>query len=134
MRIPLWLEPLGSRSPSLVQAGLEQSKECPHHQLDLNGAQERFLGPGPAFLHLGKRSRLCDRDTTYTQAFDALMKARGVEPIVLPPRSSNPHAYGERYVRSIQEEALEPMVMWGERSLSDAMHPYLTHDHTERHQ
>jgi hypothetical protein len=51
MQIPLRLEPPSSRSPNLVQAGLEQSQECQRQQLDLKSAQEWFLGPGPAFLH-----------------------------------------------------------------------------------
>jgi hypothetical protein len=52
MWMPFRFEPPASRSPGLVQTGLEQSQECQRHQLDLKGAQERFLGPGPAFLHL----------------------------------------------------------------------------------
>jgi putative transposase len=35
-------------------------------------------------------------------------------------------------VRSIKEEALEQMVMLGERSLYHAIHEYLAHYHTER--
>jgi hypothetical protein len=35
-------------------------------------------------------------------------------------------------VRSIKEEALEQMVMLGERSLYYVFHQYLTHYHTER--
>ena len=50
------------------------------------------------------------------QAFDALLKASGVEPIVLPPRSPNLNAHCERFVRSIKEEALDQMVMLGERA------------------
>jgi len=64
--------------------------------------------------------------------FDALIKDSGIEPIVLPPRSPNLNAYCERFVRSMKEEALEQMVMLGERSLYDAMQQYLTHYHTER--
>jgi transposase InsO family protein len=57
----------------------------------------------------------------------------GIEPTVLPPRSPNLNAYCERFVRSIKEEALEQMVMLGDRSLYDAMQQYLTHYwHTER--
>jgi transposase InsO family protein len=86
----------------------------------------QLTDPCEGFL-LRKRYLLHDRDTKYTQAFDALMKDRGVEPIVLPPRSPNLNAYCERFVRSITEEALEQMVMLGERSLYYAMHQYLTH-------
>ena len=62
----------------------------------------------------------------------ALLKASGVEPVLLPPRSPNLNAHCERFVRSIKEEALEQMVMLGERSLSYAIHQYLAHYHAER--
>jgi putative transposase len=87
--------------------------------------------PFDGFLR-GKRYLIHDRDTKYTQAFDALLKESGVEPILLPPRSPNLNAHCERFVRSIKEEALEQMVMLGERSLSYAIQPYLVHYHTER--
>jgi transposase InsO family protein len=70
----------------------------------------QLTDPCEGFL-LGKRYLLHDRDTKYTQAFYALMKDGGVEPIVLPPRSPNLNAYCERFVRSIKEEALAQMVM-----------------------
>jgi putative transposase len=85
---------------------------------------ERFL--------LGKRYLIHDRDKKYTQAFDALLKESGVEPIVLLPRSPNLNAHCERFVRSIKEEALNRMVMVGERSLSYAISQYLTYYHAER--
>lgn len=88
---------------------------------------DRFDG----FL-LEKRYLLHDRDTKYTQAFDALMKASGVEPILLPPRSPNLNAYCERFVRSIKEEALAQMVMLGERTLYYTIQQYLAHYHHER--
>jgi putative transposase len=55
----------------------------------------QLTDPFDGFL-LGKRYLLHDRDTTFTQAFDGLLKASGVEPIVLPPRSPNLNAYVER--------------------------------------
>jgi transposase InsO family protein len=87
--------------------------------------------PFDGFL-LGKRYLIHDRDTKYTQAFDALLKESGVEPILLPPRSPNLNAHCERFIRSVKEEALEQMVMLGERALYDALHQYLAHYHTER--
>ena len=85
---------------------------------------EGFLG--------GKRYLIHDRDTKFTPAFDALLKASGVEPVLLPPRSPNLNAHCERFIRSIKEEALEQMVLLGEHALSYAIHQYLTHYHTER--
>jgi putative transposase len=55
-----------------------------------------------------------------------------VEPVVLPPRSPNLNAHCERFVRSIKEEALEQMIILGERALYDAIHQYLAHYHMER--
>ena len=77
----------------------------------------QLTDPFEGFL-LGKRYLIHDRDTKFTRAFDGLLKASGVEPIVLPPRSPNLNAHCERFVRSIKEEALAQMVMLGERSLS----------------
>ena len=38
---------------------------------------------------LGKRYLIHDRDSKFTDAFDAMLKASGVEPVVLPPQSPN---------------------------------------------
>jgi putative transposase len=89
----------------------------------------QLTDPFDGFL-LGTRYLLHDRDTKFTQAFDGLHKASGVEPVVLPPRSPNLNAHCERFVRAIKEEAWERMVMLGERSLSHVILEYLTHYHT----
>jgi putative transposase len=73
--------------------------------------------PGAHGFLLGKRYLVHDRDTKYTQAFDALLKDSGVEPIVLPPRSPTLNAYCKRFVRSIKEEALNHMIVIGEAAL-----------------
>ena len=91
----------------------------------------QLTDPFEGFL-LGKRYLLHDRDTKFTQAFDGLLKASGVEPVVLPPRSPNLNAHCERFVRSIKEEALAQMVVLGERALYDAIQQYLAHYHHER--
>jgi putative transposase len=91
----------------------------------------QLTDPWDGFL-LEKRYLIHDRDTKYTHAFDALLQDSGVEPIRLPPRSPDLNAYSERFVRSIKEEALEQMVLLGERSLSYAIQQYLAHYHHER--
>jgi putative transposase len=83
-------------------------------------------------LLLGKRYLVHDRDAQFTRASDALLKDSGVQPIVLPPRSPNLNAHCERFVRSIKEEALNHLLMLGERSLSYVIEQYLVHDHAER--
>ena len=80
-----------------------------------------------------QRDLLHDRETKCTHAFAAFRKASGVAPVVLPPRSPHLHAHGERLVRAIKEEALEQMLLLGERSLHTIIREYLVHDHQERH-
>jgi putative transposase len=91
----------------------------------------QLTDPFDGFLR-GKRYLIHDRDTKFTQAFDELLKASGVEPIRLPPRSPNLNAHCERFVRSIKEEALARMIMLGARSLYYVIQQYLAHYHTER--
>jgi putative transposase len=91
----------------------------------------QLTDPFEGFL-LGKRYLLHDRDTKFTPAFDGLLKDSGVEPIVLPPRSPNLNAHCERFIRSIKEEAINRMLMLGERSLHYVIQQYLAHYHTER--
>jgi transposase InsO family protein len=91
----------------------------------------QLTDPLEGFL-LGKRYLLHDRDTKYTQAFDAFLKDSGIEPVLLPPRSPNLNAYCERFIRSIKEEALEQMLMLGERFLYQVIRQYLAHYRTER--
>ena len=80
---------------------------------------------------LFKRYLIHDRDEKFVHGFDAMLRASGVEPVVLLPRSPNLNAYCERFARSIKEEALGQMVMLGERSLYYVMQQYLTHYHME---
>jgi len=91
----------------------------------------QLTDPFDGFL-LGKRYLIHDRDTKFTQAFDALLQDNGVDPVLLPPRSPNLNAHCERFVRSIKEEGLHRMVMLGERSLYYAIQQYLVHYHAER--
>jgi transposase InsO family protein len=93
----------------------------------------QLTDPCDGFL-VGKRYLLHDRDTKFTQAFDALLKVSGVEPILLPPRSPNLNAHCERFVRSIKEEALNQIVILGERVLYSIIHQYVSHYHAERNQ
>jgi putative transposase len=91
----------------------------------------QLTDPCDGFL-VGKRYLLHDRDTKFTQAFDALLKVSGVEPILLPPRSPNLNAHCERFVRSIKEEALNQIVILSERALYYIIHQYVSHYHAER--
>jgi putative transposase len=75
---------------------------------------------------------LHDRDSKYTQSFRAIIASGQVEPLVLPARSPNLNAYAERWVRSVKEECLSKVVLFGERSLRRALSEYVEHYHAER--
>ena len=78
------------------------------------------------------RYLLHDRDTKYTPSFRAIIASGHVEPLVLPAHSPNLNAYAERWVRSVKEECLFKVVLFGERSLRRAVCEYVEHYHAER--
>jgi len=80
----------------------------------------------------GKRYLIHDRDPLYTQEFVAMLTDVGIESVKLPPRSPNLNAYAERFVRSIKEECLEQMIVFGEDSLRNSIHSFVEHYHLER--
>ena len=50
----------------------------------------------------------------------------------LPPRSPNLNAFAERWVRSVKEECLSHLILFGERSLRKALLQFQEHYHAER--
>jgi putative transposase len=83
-----------------------------------------FLAPGQSLIH--------DRDAKFCPAFRKTLETGGVRSIPLPPRSPNLNAYAERWVRSIKEECLSNVILFGERSLRRAIGEYAEHYHRER--
>jgi len=82
-----------------------------------------FLTPNQHLLH--------DRDTKFCSAFRETLKAAGVIPIKLPPRSPNLNAHAERWVRSVKEEVLSRLILFGEGALRHVLKEYNTHYHQE---
>ncbi|MFZ2145484.1 MAG: helix-turn-helix domain-containing protein [Xanthobacteraceae bacterium] len=78
------------------------------------------------------RYLLHDRDAKYTESFRAIIASGRVEPLVLPARSPNLNAYSERWVRSVKEECLSKVVLFGEGSLRRALSEYVEHFHAEQ--
>ncbi len=81
---------------------------------------------------LRHRFLICDRDTKFTDRFRRLLKESGIDTVLTPYRAPNCNAYAERFVRSIKEECLNRMVMFGERSLHRAIREFVQHYHLER--
>ena len=55
-----------------------------------------------------------------------------VKALALPARSPNLNAYAERWVRSVKEECLSKVILFGEPSLRRALREYVDHFHAER--
>jgi len=56
----------------------------------------------------------------------------GAEAIKLPARSPNLNAIAERWVRSVKDDGLSKIILFGERSLRGALEEYQLHYHRER--
>jgi hypothetical protein len=61
-----------------------------------------------------------------------MLAEQGIESVKLPPRSPNLNAYAERFVRTIKEDCLEKMILFGEDALRRAVHEFVAHYHFER--
>ena len=62
----------------------------------------------------GCRFLIHDRDTKYSLRFRILIDAAGITRIKTTNQAPNANAHAERFVRSIQEECLERMILFGE--------------------
>src|ERR671918_1206941 len=62
----------------------------------------------------GHRVLICDRDGKWTEGFRDLVEGSGVRVVLTPIRGPNANAYAERFVRSIREECLDRLILFGE--------------------
>jgi hypothetical protein len=80
----------------------------------------------------GCRYLLHDRDAQFCIEFRETLAVGGVKCLRLPPRSPNLNALAERWVRSVKEECLSHLILFGERSLRKALTQFQEHYHEER--
>ncbi len=73
-----------------------------------------------------------DRDGKYCPAFDRTIESVGVKTVKLPARSPNLNCFAERWVKSVKEECLSRLILFGEESLRRTLAQYLDHHHVER--
>lgn len=73
-----------------------------------------------------------DRDSKFCASFRETLKAVDITSIRLPAQSPNLNAYAERWVRSVKEECLSRLILFGERSLRRALSQFEAHFHGER--
>jgi transposase InsO family protein len=75
---------------------------------------------------------LHDRDAKFCAAFDDVLASDGIRCLRLPPRSPNLNAFAERWVRSVKQECLSKLILFGENSLQRALSEFIVHFHSER--
>ena len=75
---------------------------------------------------------LHDRDTKFCASFESILTAAGITPVKLPARSPNLNAFAERWVRSVKQECLSKLILFGEGSLKRALAEFVEHFHAER--
>jgi putative transposase len=95
-------------------------------ELSMNRAGETTAGTSaPRFL-------VCDRDSKFTRAFDDVFASDGIQTIKTPIQAPNAGAFAERWVRTVRQECLDWMLIWGRRQLARALDEYVRHYNDER--
>ncbi|MEU5825571.1 integrase core domain-containing protein [Streptomyces sp. NPDC047803] len=74
---------------------------------------------------------LRDRDTKYTEPFDAVFEAEGIDVLLSAPRAPRMNAHCERVIGTIRREALDHVLVMNEahfrRVLAEYQHHYNAH-------
>ena len=80
----------------------------------------------------GCRYLIHDRDTKYCQSFRDIIESGDVKTLPLPARSPNLNAFAERWVKSVKDDCLSKLILFGVASLRRALREYVAHYHVER--
>jgi putative transposase len=78
------------------------------------------------------RVLISDRDAKWSRAVRARLQDAGIRVVQTPYRAPNANAYAERFVRSIKEECLNGLILFGERHHRRAVTEFVAHYHRER--
>src|SRR6266542_3155193 len=78
------------------------------------------------------RFLLHDRDAKFSGPFDELVRSEGVRLIKTPVRAPQANAVAERWVRSVRNECLDHVLVFGRRHLEQILRAYVSHYNAER--
>ena len=83
-------------------------------------------------LLVGERFLICDRDRKWSAPAQRLLEESGVRVVRTPFQAPNCNAHSERFVRTIKEECLTRVILFGEQHLRRAIDEFVAHYHGER--
>ena len=81
---------------------------------------------------LGHRVLICDPDGKWTEGFRSILEGAEVRVVRTPFQAPNANAYAERFVRSLREECLDHLILFGQRRLLRALAEFVEYYHTKR--
>jgi putative transposase len=87
--------------------------------------QARNLGLD--FTDSGIRFLIRDSDSKYSGPFDEVFRSEGIRIVKTPVRAPRANAVAERWVRSVRNECLDHMLVFGRRHLEQILRDYLSH-------
>jgi transposase InsO family protein len=73
-----------------------------------------------------------DRDPRYTDAFIGILKSGGVKSVKIPVQSPNCNPHIERFIRTIRNECLDHLVLFGARHMQTVIKEFVVHYNTEQ--
>jgi len=73
-----------------------------------------------------------DRAGQFTEAFDAVLSAAGIEVVKIPPRTPRANCYAERWVRTVRSEVTDQILIGGPRHLRAVLDEYTEHFNQHR--
>jgi hypothetical protein len=73
-----------------------------------------------------------DRDSKFTRVFDDVFASDGTQVITTPVQAPNANAHAERWIRTVRQECLDWMLIWGRRHLERILDEYVRHYNDER--
>jgi putative transposase len=98
----------------------------------LDGPASTGALDGPGEGSAAPRFLIRDRDSKFSRPFDDVFASDGTQIVKTPIQAPNANAVAERWVRTVRQECLDWMLIWGRRHLERVLDEYVRHYNDER--